>query len=434
MMKIYFVLMFVIVSSGVATAVAQPYSIEWQTQFGTPVTEDGFGVANDPLGNVFITGSTAGTLPGAIRVGQWDAFLKKYSPSGVELWTRELGTTSVDFSQAVAVDGVGNAYISGYTTGDLGGPNAGGSDAFLTKVDAAGNVLWSKQVGLRGDDSSISVALDPFGNVIVGGYSEDDVFGVLPNTRASFVAKFDNAGNLLWNKKYGVPEFNDSNAVRADSVGNVYVAGRTVGGAFLKKLDSQGDTLWTKNFGVNGNDWANGLAIDASDNVYVSGLTGGAIGGPTAGSVDAYLMKLDGAGNELWTRLFGAIGPDYSAAVAVDAAGNPFMTGIINEDPNGFTINANVFVAKYNAGGDQLWTATRGSTAVDQARSLSIDNNGNVYVAGYTEGNLTGVNYLSGDAFLIKFAPVPEPGSLVLLAGACCLFTTRRRISPSRSK
>jgi hypothetical protein len=87
------------------------------------------------LGNAYISGWTYGSLGGP-NAGIVDAFLAKYDSSGALLWTRQVGTTSFDSGQSVAVDGLGNAYISGETWGSLGGPNAGSSDAFLVKFSA----------------------------------------------------------------------------------------------------------------------------------------------------------------------------------------------------------------------------------------------------------------------------------------------------------
>ena len=66
-------------------------------------------------------------------------------------WTRQLGTSATDVSYGVSADGLGNVYISGYTDGSLGGPNAGGTDAFVSKYDAAGTLQWTRQLGTSVD-------------------------------------------------------------------------------------------------------------------------------------------------------------------------------------------------------------------------------------------------------------------------------------------
>ena len=84
-------------------------------------------------------------------------------------WTRQLGTSAVDMSHGVSADGLGNVYISGDTTGSLGGPSAGGYDAFVSKYDAAGNFQWTRQLGTSSTDESYGVSADGLGNVYISG-------------------------------------------------------------------------------------------------------------------------------------------------------------------------------------------------------------------------------------------------------------------------
>ena len=84
-------------------------------------------------------------------------------------WTRQLGTSSNDSSSGVSADGLGNVYISGSTEGSLGGANAGLQDAFVSKYDAAGNFLWTRQLGTTNGDYSYGVSADGLGNVYISG-------------------------------------------------------------------------------------------------------------------------------------------------------------------------------------------------------------------------------------------------------------------------
>jgi len=100
---------------------------------GTTGDDYGLGVSADSLGNVFISGGTLGDLDGA-NAGSIDAFVSKYDADGNLVWTRQLGTTDSDIGYAVSADGLGNVFMSGYTRGALDGINAGGTDAFVTKI------------------------------------------------------------------------------------------------------------------------------------------------------------------------------------------------------------------------------------------------------------------------------------------------------------
>jgi hypothetical protein len=84
-------------------------------------------------------------------------------------WTRQLGTSAVDESTGVSADGLGNVYISGWTYGNLGGPNAGGADAFVSKYDSAGALQWTRQLGTSDYDESTGVSADGLRNVYRSG-------------------------------------------------------------------------------------------------------------------------------------------------------------------------------------------------------------------------------------------------------------------------
>src|SRR6185295_12430274 len=147
-----------------------PYQTAWSRQIGTSGGEQSFSVAVDASGSAFISGFTTGSLGGPNAGGQ-DAFLVKYDAAGSLLWSRQIGTSSGEESKSVAVDGAGNAYISGYTSGSLDGPNAGPPDAFLAKYDTAGNLLWTRQIGTSANDQSNAVAVDASGNAYISGYT-----------------------------------------------------------------------------------------------------------------------------------------------------------------------------------------------------------------------------------------------------------------------
>ena len=137
--------LFLIVSNGKALA-ESAYKTEWTRELSTTGTACACGVSADGLGNVYISGYTTGMLD-KTNYGSLDAFVSKYDAQGKLLWTRQLGTTEEDQSSGVSADGLGNVYITGFTAGSLGGPNAGGYDAFVSKYDAQGNLLWTRQLG-----------------------------------------------------------------------------------------------------------------------------------------------------------------------------------------------------------------------------------------------------------------------------------------------
>jgi hypothetical protein len=364
-------------------------------------------VGTDGLGNVYISGYSSGSLGGP-NAGGRDAFLSKYDSAGNRLWIRQLGSSDSDSSYGVAVDAPGNAYMAGYIEGAAGST----ADAFVSKLDPAGNVIWSR------GGTSWDVALDPLGNVLacgqasgIGGYGD------------FLVSKYDPAGSLTWTRQFGSANSESVSGVAADGSGNVYLSGSTrdpyVGGLndiLLCKYDAAGNLAWHRQLGSPSGEYdtSTGVAADASGNVYVTGWTSGSIGGQNAGNTDTFLLKYNTTGDLVWTRQLGTSGCDQAGAIAVDQAGRIYITGYTSESLNGPSAgNADVFVAKFDAGGSMVWTCQFGSSDYDNGWGITVDALGNVYVTGCTLGSLGGPSAGYFDAFLVK---VPEPATLSLLA------------------
>jgi len=427
----------VMASFAASTAKAeQAYDLAWARQIGTTSYDYGESVAVDGLGNAYISGYTQGSLGGPFAGGFADAFLAKYDSSGSLLWTRQMGTTGQDGSYSVAVDGLGTAYISGETWGSLGGPNAGGNDAFLAKYDSSGSLLWTRQVGTTDHDWSSSVALDGLGNAYISGGTTGSLGGPNAGFEDAFLAKYDASGSLLWTSQMGTTAGDFSRSVAVDGLGNAYISGWTGGSlggpnagqsdAFLVKYDSSGSLLWTRQIGTTANDLSFSVAVDGLGNAYISGATYGSLGGPNAGYYDAFLAKYDSSGSLLWTSQIGTTAYDYSWSVAVDGSGNAYISGDtsggLGGPPVGWT---DAFLAKYDSSGSLLWTRQIGTTNGDwsSSSSVALDGSGNAYISGYTGGSLGGPNAGGGDAFLAKFsAPIPEPGTVFMIMSAAVGF------------
>src|SRR5262249_41747630 len=139
--------------------------------------------------NANIVGITKGSLDGT-NAGGYDVFLAKYDPAGNHLWTKQLGSSADDFAKGVSTDRLGNAYIAGAKAGNLGGTNAGGVDAFLAKYDAHGNRLWVKQLGTPAADMATCISTDDNGSVFIGGVTGGSLGGPNAGGVDAFVAKY----------------------------------------------------------------------------------------------------------------------------------------------------------------------------------------------------------------------------------------------------
>jgi hypothetical protein len=430
---------FVVLVFMVSLAQAEtPYAIAWSRQLGTSGYDSGNSVAVDASGNAFITGLTYGALGGTYQ-GAGDAFLSKYNSSGTLVWTKQLGTTTAEESRSVAVDADGNVFISGYTAGSLCGTNQGGQDAFLCKYNTSGTQLWSQQLGMTSTDQSNSVAVDVAGNAYICGYTYNSLGGTNQGASDVFLSKYTTLGANVWTRQVGTSTYDFGKSVAVDIFGSAYFCGTTEGDmggsnqggsdAFLCRSNStSGGPIWRKQLGTAQADYCNAVAVDAFGYAYISGCTYGTLGGTSSGNGDAFLSKYAPSGTLLWTQQLGSSSFDDSGSVAVDGDGNVFICGWTYGSLDGTNQGGyDLFVSKYDDDGTLLWTKQLGTSGTDYGWSLTVDGDGNVFVTGSTYGSLDGTNQGDADAFLIKLSPVPEPCSLAMLAGIAVMALLYRR-------
>jgi hypothetical protein len=206
-------------------------TVDWTQTFGTIGDDTATGVAVDALGNVFVTGSTFHNIGGG-KVGadgNTDAYLRKYGPSGSLVWTQQFGTDESDKSSGVAVDSNGNAFVVGFTRGGLVGTNAGSTDVFLRKFDAGGGVQWTRQFGTSRSDEGFGVAVDIDGNAYLTGTTSGSLGGTSAGYDDVFVRAYAANGNVLWSLQFGSSGWDAGYGIAVDAGGNVYVAGSTTG-------------------------------------------------------------------------------------------------------------------------------------------------------------------------------------------------------------
>ncbi|HEX5515435.1 MAG TPA: SBBP repeat-containing protein [Gammaproteobacteria bacterium] len=399
----------------------------WTKQLGAAgALTESRGVATDASGNVYVAGQTTGGLDGNVQTGIHELVLVKYDAAGTKLYTRQLGAAGASiWVSSVAIDVHGNVYVAGTTNGSLdGNVKTGAYDLVLVKYDAAGTKLYTRQLGAADAGTWVSsVAIDAHGNVYVAGQTNGGLDGnVKAGTYDLFLVKYNAAGTKLYTRQLGAAGvLTEPRGVATDASGNVYVAGQTDGGLdgnprmgfqdlFLVKYAADGNRLYTRQLGVAAA-WtrAFSVATDASGNVYVAGqTTGGLDGNAQTGHSDLVLVKYNAAGTKLYTRQLGAAGTSTAAyGVATDGHGNIYVAGTTNGglDGNRRMGSQDLFLAKYAADGNRLYTRQLGAAAAwTSASSVATDVNGDVYVAGTTNGSLDGNRRMgSQDLVLVKY-------------------------------
>ena len=289
-----------------------------------------------------------------------DIFVAKLDASGNWIWVVQAGGTDYNAANGIALDGAGNAYVNGYFHGTatfgnhtltaIGEEDQG--DLFVAKLDASGNWLWAVQAGGPDHAAGTGIAVDSVGNIwITGIFAGTATFGSHTLTASgvwdTFVAKLDSSGNWLQVTKVEGTYMNIAYSIALDGVGNAWVIGcfnstatfgshtLTASGGldiFIAKLDPSGNWLWAVQAGGTDNDYAFSITLDGSGNAYMGGVFQGiaTIGSHTLTSVggeDIFVAKLDPSGNWHWVVQAGGTENDEGGGIALDGSDNACVTG-----------------------------------------------------------------------------------------------------------
>jgi Beta-propeller repeat/Viral BACON domain len=311
----------------------------------------GYGIAVDSNGNVYIAGESYATwsTPVNNHAGGDDAFVAKLNSNGVLQWHTFMGSPNNDTSFSIVVDNSGNLYISGISTDQWGAPvnnHAGDDDAFAAKLNNSGVLQWNTFMGCPCNDTGFDIAIANNGDLYIVGGSESQ-WGTPVNNHAgfydAFVTKLDNDGILLWNTFMGSWDDDMAWSIDIDSNNNTYISGEsfdTWGGpvnnftgdsdAFVVKLNSSGTLQWNTFLGSTDDDSGYSVALDNGGFVYVAGRSKAGWGSPVSpyvGNRDAYVAQLDNNGALLKHAFLGSLLQDWGGAIAVDANRNVYFAG-----------------------------------------------------------------------------------------------------------
>lgn len=289
----------------------------WAKQISGSNHDLGNSIKLDSIGNIYTTGSFEGTTdfdPGVNEYyltskGTFDIYISKFDPSGNFIWAKQMGGTSLDYGNSIALDASGNVYTTGsfYGTVDFD-PSAsiynltseGNDDAFVSKLDASGNFIWARQLGGNSNDEGASISVDKFGNVYsTGGFRSiadfkpgADTFNLTAAGFSSdiFISKLDALGKFVWAIQFGGASDENATSILVDDFGNIYTTGRFES---TVDFDPSGDTF---------------------------NLT-------SVGSYDVFISKIDSSKNFVWAKQFGGINGESSNSMTLDVVGNIYTTG-----------------------------------------------------------------------------------------------------------
>ncbi len=459
---------------------ASAQNLQWAINIGSAGSATGIGMSVDAAGNVYSIGSFNSNTdfdPGAAVVnmpvtGPTDMFLLKLDANGNYIWAKHFGNASTESITGIVCDAAGNIFVCGAFNGTMDfdpGPDslklssAGSNDFFIAKYDPNGALIWAKVAGGIGNDAAYEITCNNNSDIYVTGRIQDtadvdpgpSVHNLYaPAQFAMFFLKLDSTGNFVW--AHAIGESDDCHAMCTDAAGNLYSTGffhdvvdfdpgagvtnltAVTGNAdiFVLKLDNGGNFVWAKSFGQTNNSTGEGFAIkvDGSGNVITGGYYinttdfdpgAGSYTLTSNGSYEAFLSKLDPAGNFMWAKSFGSTGWDRVKALSLDAAGNIFACGhfedTVDFDPGAgvHTVvgkTRDVFVSKFDPAGNLIWVESFGNNAGEDSHGIFTDASGSVL----TTGKFTGVvdfdpgagisNNDAGnttDMFIVKLNQIP---------------------------
>lgn len=433
-----------------------PYN--WGHSIGGLGADVATDVTTDSLGNTYITGyfvdtvdfdPSSNVLNGVSSSFSNDIFVLKLNINGDLVWIKTLGSSGMDRAHSIAYSEDGSIYVTGFFSGTVdfdSGPanfdlsSAGLFDMFILKLNALdGSFSWAKRIGNSFDDvgNSVEVKSD---TVYLTGYfrgivdfdpNADTVNLTNVGNNDIFILKLDRDGNLIWAKNVGSSTADQGNSIVVGPNNEVYITGyfqltadfdpgsgnsplSSAGGwdIFILKLQHDGSYAWSKRMGSPTSDVGNGIKLDQDGNIYTVGKftdnvdfnpdpAVGAVFGLFGPGGDAFVQKLDPAGNFLWARKFGGQTAtaylDEAKSIDIDEFGDIYITGYFTSPSCNFDFvgspalisligSSDAFITKLNSTGGHQWVGTIAGTGLDEANAIAINQNGNIYSVGSYSG------------------------------------------------
>ncbi len=358
----------------------------------------GWSIAQTTDGGYVIAGITA-----SFGAGSWDFYIVKLDAQGNLQWTKTIGGTNDDRAYSIIQTNDGGYAIAGYTWSF----SADFADVYLVKLNAAGNLQWTKTIGGINADRAWSVTQTADGGYAIAGVTGS--FGA--GNWDYYVVKLDATGNLQWTKTIGGTSNDHGRSIIQTNDGGYAIAGYTLSfGAgnydvYIVKLDAQGNLQWTKTVGGADNDYGISIIQTADGGYAIAGYTY-SFG---AGAADVYVIKLNAQGNLQWAKTIGGVGNDVGYSIIQTADGGYAIAGQTFSFGTG---SWDVYVVKLNAQGNLQWTRTIGGTNDDIGYSIIQTTDGGYAITGYTTSFGTGSN----DVYVIK---LDAAGNLVNCPNGC---------------
>ncbi len=464
-------------------------NLDWGTYYGGCSGYYAIALSCDMSGNVLVTGQTTSATgiatSGAHQTtlgGNDDAFIAKFNNNGVRLWGTYFGGSGYDYGYGIICDASGNVFITGLTSSNSGIVTSGAHqttyggnyDSFLGKFNSNGVRQWSTYYGGSSDDAGIGVTCDGSGNTYLAGQTRStsaiSTTGAQQTTLGggydNFIVKFNSSGVRQWGTYNGGAESEVVHGISYDKHGYIIITGYTsstsgiatsgahqttyAGGnfdAFIVKFNINGVRQWGTYYGGSDFEMGNGISCDSNGNIYIIGHTLSTSGIVTSGghqtvyggNFDGFIAKFNANGIRQWGTYFGGTSYDIGNSIKSDINGNTFITGETSsnsfistsgahQETNGGGYDA--FLAKFNTNGVRQYGTYYGGDSTDSGNGITCDENGNVFIIGYTKSlnsivtngahqtSFSGTDY---EAFIAKFSClIPSTAGTITGSSSVC--------------
>ena len=411
--------------------------LQWQKTYGSPLNELGFAITRAADGNGYVFTASAlgngGDITGYHGGTGADAWVVRTDESGAILWQKSFGGTKSEYADDIITTADGGYVFAASTQsgdGDVPG-NHGGWDVWIVKLDASGTLVWSKTFGGSADDlndlhRNCIVQTDDGGFLFAGytGSNDGDVAGTNHGGNDAWVLRLDINGNLVWQKTYGGTLSENGNSVVKTADGNYMICGNagSINGdlagqpnhggadAWLFKINDAGDPLWQKTLGGSQNDIWRGI-LQAPDGGYVLSGASASNDGDISGNqryADTWVTKINTSGSIAWQKFFGGADVDQAGVRNVDASGNILLTGYTqskNGDITGAKGSSDLWVLQLDPNGSKLNSLVFGGKSEDNSEDAVVNPDGSFTSIGRTSSTNGDVTSNHGllDAWIVKF-------------------------------
>lgn len=365
-----------VLGSGAARPCVAQWDTAWTKTFGGEASDRGYSVLETTDGGFLIAGLTY-----SFGAGNSDAWIIRTDSAGDVMWERVYGGKGDDRAYWVTemMDG-------GYAVaGESSSSSAGSADGWLLRLDEVGDTMWTRTLGGEGRDWLEGVVSTPDGGVIVVGGTAS----AGPEGTEFWIIRLDSLGHEVWVRAFGGEGDQWAEEVRLTSDGEYLVPGWTIQGqggqpdGMVVLIDLAGEVRWNRVFG--GPLWDGAKSgVEAPDGGYViSGVTTADDGRGR----DAWVLRLDNGGDALWTRNFGGAGDDWSFSILARRQGDFVATGRTSSKGAG---DADLWVIHLDSEGGLLWDGTFGGPGYDLGTMIAPVTSGGFVLIGFTNSTGSG--------------------------------------------